>query len=115
MLFIRYGIYICFVVALGACSSLNELNRRPFMDKIAFLGIGKPPYAGAKSAGNEKITECRRRWFDIFGRDPTFEELRQKMIEDKIRYVVDAISWHYGEDGFLAGKSCIGIEGEVFR
>jgi hypothetical protein len=116
---------ILFLVAIltallsGCASSLGKLNRRPFMNDVSFVGFTSKNLDSGKSMGKQEFEKCNSRWgiFGIkLGTEPTFAELKKEEIESKpIRYMTNVTSNEWGETGFLRGKSCISIEGEVFQ
>ena len=104
-------------LGLVSCTStLSGLNRRPFSDKMAFVGLQPGPYAQVTSSGKFREDVCNKKWFGLFGSSPEFEDVKKVLIEEKkFKYVTNVTSLEYSESGFLGGNKCVGFEGEGFR
>jgi hypothetical protein len=104
---------------VGCASSMSNVNRRPFMDKMGLVAFTKKGLAAAKSVGVKKYDYCTRRWqfgFFMTGDDPNYNELSEIIgKEHQIKYMTNVKSIEYGESGFLLGKTCIGLEGEAWK
>lgn len=110
------GMQLVFVT--GCVSSMSELNRRPYADKMPLIAFTNKGLGSAKSIGKKSVVACSRRFNLVmtFGGEPNYNELKSEIYENEnIKYMTNVKSIEHGTSGFILGKTCVGFEGEAFQ
>jgi hypothetical protein len=104
------------LICNGCTSTLSELNRRPFSDKVGLIAFKEDGLSAAKSIGKVDHQLCKKLWLGFIGGQPKFEDVKNDLLKKKkLAYLSNVTSIEYAESGFLGPNYCLSLKGEGFK